>query len=430
MGMARHYEGYARSLLEFQIVVFGALLVVGTALLLSRPNSLDPMLYGTGAGLIALTTLATVLGNRTVLFQRFSLLVPLVDIVGIRLTALADDPMLSGGALLLMLPIIWIAYSFGPWGFVICLALVAATSPSSFFAGYADFDSKEFTRLVAFPLTMVIMSAAAGVSGTRIRRKRRELAAQTALTEQAVRARDDLIEAVTHELRTPLTSILGNAELVQRASEHAQTVERRAGVIVRNAEQMETILADLLLARSTGTSQLELHRAATDIRVLIDHSHAASRAAADARQVTIDVTAASPAWAEVDPSRIRQVLDNLLTNAVKYNRVGGTVTVSETRDGDTVTFAITDSGCGIAAADRARVFEPYFRTESARLSTQSGTGLGLGISRDIAQRHGGDLRLAHSSAAGSRFELTLPLAGVTVAAPPLSVSALQGGRHG
>ena len=430
MGMARHYEGYARSLLEFQIVVFGALLVVGTALLLSRPNSLDPVLYGTGAGLIALTTLATVLGNRTVLFQRFSLLVPLVDIVGIRLTALADDPMLSGGALLLMLPIIWIAYSFGPWGFVICLALVAATSPSSFFAGYADFDSKEFTRLVAFPLTMVIMSAAAGVSGTRIRRKRRELAAQTALTEQAVRARDDLIEAVTHELRTPLTSILGNAELVQRASEHAQTVERRAGVIVRNAEQMETILADLLLARSTGTSQLELHRTATDIQVLIDHSHAASRAAADARQVTIEVTAASPAWAEVDPNRIRQVLDNLLTNAVKYNRVGGTVTVSETRDGDTVTFAITDSGCGIAAADRARVFEPYFRTESARLSTQPGTGLGLGISRDIAQRHGGDLRLAHSSAAGSRFELTLPLAGVAVAPPPLSVSARQGGRHG
>ncbi|TFD49928.1 HAMP domain-containing histidine kinase [Cryobacterium sp. Hh11] len=226
MSMARHYEGYARSLLEFQIVMFGALLAVGTALLL-------------------------------------------------------------------MLLIIWIAYSFGPWGFVICLALVAATSPSSFFAGYADFDSKQFTHLVAFPLTMVIMSAAAGVSGTRIHRKRRELAAKTALTEQAVRARDDLIEAVTHELRTPLTSILGNADLVLRASEQAQMVERRAGVIVRGVEQMETILADLLLARSTGTSQLELHRAATDIRVLIDHSRAASRAAADARQVTIDVTAAS-----------------------------------------------------------------------------------------------------------------------------------------
>ncbi|WP_166789441.1 cell wall metabolism sensor histidine kinase WalK [Cryobacterium sp. TMS1-20-1] len=431
--MARHFEGYARSLLEVQIVVFGALLVVGSALLLSRPNSLDPVLYGTGASLFALMTLATMLGNRKALFQRFSLLVPLVDIVGIRLTALADDPMLSGGALLLMLPIIWIAYSFGPWGFVICLALVAATSPSSFFAGYADFDSKQFTHLVAFPLTMVIMSAAAGVSGTRIHRKRRELAAKTALTEQAVRARDDLIEAVTHELRTPLTSILGNADLVLRASEQAQTqaqtVERRAGVIVRNAEQMETILADLLLARSTGTSQLELYRAATDIRVLIDHSRAASRAAADARQVTIVVTTAAPAWAEVDPNRIRQILDNLFTNAVKYNRIGGTVTVSETRDADTMTFAITDSGCGIAAADRTRVFEPYFRTESARLSTQSGTGLGLGISRDIAQRHGGDLRLAHSSAAGSRFELTRPLAGVTVAPPPLSVSALRGGCH-
>ncbi len=417
MGMARHHADYARSLWEFQIVVLGALLVVGTAVVVGRSNTLDPVLYACGAAMIVLVTLATVLWSRTALFQRLSLLVPLVDILGIRLTALADDPMLSGGALLLMLPIIWIAYSFGPWGFVICLTVVIATSPNNFFAGYAEFDSREFTRLVAFPLTMIIMSAAAGVSGTRIRRKRRELAAQTALTEQAVRARDDLIEAVVHELRTPLTSILGNAELVQRSSEQAQTVKRRAGVIVRGVEQMETILADLLLARSTGTPQLELHRAATDVRVLIDHSLAASRAAADARQVSIDVTAAALAWAEVDPNRIRQVFDNLLSNAVKYNRVGGTVTVSETRDGDTVTFAITDSGCGIAAADRARVFEPYFRTESARLSTQTGTGLGLGISRDIARRHGGDLRLAHSSTAGSRFELTLPLTALPVPTP-------------
>ncbi|TFD22248.1 hypothetical protein [Cryobacterium sp. TMS1-13-1] len=79
---------------------------------------------------------------------------------------------------------------------------------------------------------------------------------------------------------------------------------------------METILADLLLARSTGTSQLELHRAATDIRVLIDHSRAASRAAADARQVTIDIIAAVPAWAEVDPSRIRSCAGRATPRAV------------------------------------------------------------------------------------------------------------------
>ena len=305
------------------------------------------------------------------------------------------------------------------------------------YAGYAQ-SLREFQIMVLGALLVVgtAVAGAAGVSGTRIRRNRRDLAAQTALTEQAVRARDDLIEAVIHELRTPLTSILGNAELVLRSSEQTptqtQTVARRAGVIVRGVEQMETILTDLLQARSTGTVQLELHRAQTDVRALIDHSRAASRAAADERRITIDVTPAAPAWAEVDPNRIRQVLDNLLTNAVKYNRVGGTVTVSETRDGDTMTFAITDSGCGIAAADRARVFEPYFRTESARLSNQAGTGLGLGISRDIARRHGGDLRLARSSPAGSRFELTLPLAGTPVPVPlrprlPLSVSALRAG---
>ncbi|WP_199182308.1 HAMP domain-containing sensor histidine kinase, partial [Cryobacterium sp. Y11] len=126
--------------------------------------------------------------------------------------------------------------------------------------------------------------------------------------------------------------------------------------------------------------------------------------------VSINVIASDTLWADVDPNRIRQVFDNLLTNAIKYNRVGGTVVVSETRTATTVTFAVTDSGCGIAPDDYARVFEPYYRTESARLSSQDGSGLGLGISRDLARRHGGDLRLVESSTRGSKFELTLPLA--------------------
>jgi len=414
--MSRHYEGYARSLLEFQFVVLGALIVVGTAVILGRPNNLDPVVYATGAGMIVLGTAATVLWHRNILFQRFSLALPLLDIVAIRVTALADDSMLSGGALLLMLPIIWIAYSFGPWGFVICLVFVGVTSPRSFLIGYADFDANDFTRLIAFPLIMIIMAGAAGVSGTRIRRKRAELAAQTVLTERAVRDRDDLIAAVTHELRTPLTSILGNAELVQRKSEEPLTVLRRAGVIVRNAEQMEGILSDLLLGRSTASAELTLHPTSTDVREILDTSVAASRPAADAREVTIDMAVTDSLWAEVDPYRIRQVLDNLLTNAIKYNRVGGTVTVTETRTADTMTLTVIDDGDGIADAERERVFEPYYRTDAARRSAQNGTGLGLGISRDIARRHGGDLRIVESSNAGSRLELSLPLGAVSVAA--------------
>jgi signal transduction histidine kinase len=413
MSQARDHPGYGRSLLEFQIVVFGSLVVVGVARMFFRPNTLDPAFYTAGAVVLVLVTVATLFWHHSPLLQRFSLLLPLADIAGIRLTVLADVTDRAGGALLLMLPIIWIAYAFGRWGYAICLAVVLATSPSSFFTAYVDFDSDDFSRIVAFPLTILIMAGAAGVSGARIRRKRAELAAQTQLTEQAVRARDDLIEAVTHELRTPLTSILGNAELVQRTSDQQQAVQRRAGVIVRNAEQMETVLADLLLARSTNSSRPELHRVRADVRELIGTSLASSRAVADTRDVTINMTVGSPVWAQVDPHRISQVLDNLLTNAIKYNRIGGSVTISANRDANTVTFAVTDTGGGIAAAERVRVFEPYYRTEWARRSTEHGTGLGLGISRDFARRHGGDLRLAASSADGSRFELSLPLAAAT-----------------
>ncbi|MDJ0338342.1 HAMP domain-containing sensor histidine kinase [Cryobacterium sp. PH31-O1] len=399
-----------RTLLDFQGVMFGALVIVGTAVLLSQPDALNPVLYAVGAGLIALITLITGIWRNHPTLQRFSVLLPLADLIGIRVTAYAEGATLSGGALLLILPIIWIAYSYGLRAVLAAIALILVTSPAGLLSQYSEeLDPDNFTRIVAYPLTLLILAGAAGVSGARIRRKRVQLAAQTVLTAQAVRARDDLIEAVTHELRTPLTSILGNAELVLRTSE-PQTVARRAGVILRNAEQMEAILTDLLLARSTGTVLLGLHRADIDLRALIETSLAASRAAADARGVTLDVLASDPLHADVDPGRIRQVLDNMLTNAIKYNRVGGTVVVSETRTVDTVTFAVTDSGCGIAPHERARVFEPYYRTESARRSAQEGSGLGLGISRDIARRHGGDLRLVASSSRGSRFELTLPLA--------------------
>jgi signal transduction histidine kinase len=256
------------------------------------------------------------------------------------------------------------------------------------------------------------------VAGARIRRKRAELADQTALTQQAVRARDQLIEAVTHELRTPLTSILGNAELLLRQGHEPQQVQRRAGVIVRNAEQADAILADLLLARSTDSRALRLQRVSTELRALIENSVAACRAAADARQISIDLTLTGQIWADADPNRIRQVLDNLLTNAIKYNRVGGTVLVSEAHDADTVTVSVTDSGVGIAPAESEQVFEPYYRTESARASPETGSGLGLGISREIARRHGGDLRLARSSAAGSCFTLSLPLASTAGAGTP------------
>jgi signal transduction histidine kinase len=410
IGLERRYEGYGRSLVEFQAVVLASFLVLGTALLLSRPHTLEPLLYSAGATVLLVVTASTVVWRQNALFQRFSLVLPLVDIVGIRLTMMADSTELSGGALLLIFPTVWIAYSFGPWGFAMCLALLAVTSPQGFFESYTDFDSIGFTRLIAFPLTVVVMASAAGVSGARIRRKRAELAAQTVLTERAVLARDDLIEAVTHELRTPLTSILGNAELMLRQCDQPQKMERRAGVIVRNAEQIDVILSDLLLARSTDTSQFGLRRVATDMRALVDTCIAASRATADAREITLSVSVTGPVWVEVDPNRIRQVLDNLLTNAIKYNRVGGTVAVSETRNAGFVTLAVTDSGTGIADVDHERVFEPYYRTESARSSSQAGTGLGLGISREIARRHGGDLSLAESSRAGSRFVLHLPLA--------------------
>ena len=132
MGISRQREGYGRFLLEFQVVVVGALLIVGTAVLLTRHDTIDLVTYASGAGLILLVTAATIFWRQNSQLQRLSLLLPLLDTVGIRLTVFADHSPQPGGALLLILPVVWIAYSFGHWGFVICLALVAVTTPGSF----------------------------------------------------------------------------------------------------------------------------------------------------------------------------------------------------------------------------------------------------------------------------------------------------------
>ncbi|WP_304481702.1 histidine kinase dimerization/phospho-acceptor domain-containing protein, partial [Cryobacterium sp. Y11] len=299
MGTDQARRDTGRALLEFQGVVFGALVVVGSAVLLSQPAALDPLLYAAGAGIITVITLITLIWRNRPGLQRFAVLLPLVDLLGIRFTARAEGATLSGGALLLILPLIWIAYSFGMRGVLAGVALLVVTSPVGLFQAYGeDIEPTSFIRIVAYPLTLLILAGAAGVSGVRIRRKKMQLAAQTALTEQAVRARDDLIEAVTHELRTPLTSILGNAELVLHTTD-ASAVERRVGIIVRNAEQMDTILADLLLGRSTGTALLGLHITATDVSGLIENCVAARRTAADARSVSINVIASDTLWADV-----------------------------------------------------------------------------------------------------------------------------------
>jgi signal transduction histidine kinase len=245
----------------------------------------------------------------------------------------------------------------------------------------------------------------------------------------AVRARDDLIGSVTHELRSPLTSILGYLDLVRDADLDEATLEQ-LDVAASNAERLLVLVNDLLRAASDAEKNLPMSFVRADVAEIARESVAAHRIFAEDREVELEIEAPQTGMATIDPVRIRQVVDNLVTNAIKYNREWGTVRVSVREAGPAILLEVRDSGQGIPEADLARIFDRFYRTKSARNSTTSGTGLGLAITREIVQRHGGDLSVESELGIGSTFRVRIPTEHLAPDPADRAISASSILRHG
>ena len=226
---------------------------------------------------------------------------------------------------------------------------------------------------------------------------------------EAVRARDELAASVTHELRTPLTSILGFVELAADAPELEERTRAMLEVAARNSERMLALVTDLLSTASDGETTVSITRVSCDVGRIAQESIEAAQIVAAQRRITVisDIDRPAATWA--DPLRVRQVLDNLLTNAVKYNREGGSIAVTTLLDANSITVSVTDTGEGVSESELEMLFDRYFRTDASRNSSAVGSGLGLGISRDIAARHGGSLTGVSQVGIGSTFSLVLPI---------------------
>ncbi|MHA7285921.1 sensor histidine kinase [Arthrobacter sp. MDT3-44] len=225
----------------------------------------------------------------------------------------------------------------------------------------------------------------------------------TSLVE-TVAAKDEVIATVSHELRSPLTSIVGNLELAQDATD-LQAASHYVDTASRAADRLTELVSDLLLSNSAA---MTVHPRETDIAGLVDSviSSVSSRAAAAGIAIRTEVPA--PLWVHADPLRMGQVLDNLLTNAIKYSPDGGVVVVkARTKDGQ-LELVVEDTGMGMSPQDAARVFDRFFRTESARDSTIPGTGLGLSITRAIVEGHGGKIVCRSEVGRGTTFMVNVP----------------------
>ncbi len=223
----------------------------------------------------------------------------------------------------------------------------------------------------------------------------------------ALRARDELVASVSHELRTPLTSILGFLDLAIEDDEVPERVRRSLEVAGRNAERLLGIVGDILAASSSSSAAVEASLAprALDVSDIVHAAAEALEPRAAERAITLDVDGIEEATVWADPLRLRQVVDNLLSNGIAYNRDGGTVYLGTTTDGDHTWILVRDTGRGITEADRTRLFQRYFRGGEER---PGGTGLGLAITRDIVRAHGGEIALRSTVGVGSTFIVKLP----------------------
>jgi PAS domain S-box-containing protein len=231
--------------------------------------------------------------------------------------------------------------------------------------------------------------------------------------ERAVeQLKSDFVSTISHELRTPLAAIYGAALTLQRDDVHFEETQRREllDVISGEADRLARIVNDILWASRLDSGQMGVAIVSCDAAQLANTVAGAVRAHAPVDvELVVDAADELPPVA-ADPDKLRQVLTNLVDNAVKYSPDGGSVRVGLTQSGNCIRFRIEDQGLGIPPAEQARIFEKFFRLDPNLTRGVGGTGLGLYISRELVHRMHGRIWVASDGRRGSIFTVELPVA--------------------
>jgi len=249
--------------------------------------------------------------------------------------------------------------------------------------------------------------------------------------QAASQAKSRFLANVSHELRTPLNAILGFMELLL-ATELRSEARHYVRLAREAAQALLQLIEDLLDVTKIEAGQLALRRQPFDLAALVASVVELHRPLAESKQLALGYRCPPdlPRWRYGDEGRIRQVLGNLVHNALKFTE-WGEVTVSVAGDGERVTLEVRDTGIGLQAEDRERIFEPFTQVDDDANRHRGGTGLGLSICRQLVESMGGTITVTSQRHRGSRFTVTLPLPpapeGTAAEAPP---EAEPGPLHG
>ncbi|MDQ6830523.1 MAG: ATP-binding protein, partial [Gemmatimonadota bacterium] len=221
--------------------------------------------------------------------------------------------------------------------------------------------------------------------------------------------RRDFVANVSHELKTPLTVIRGFAETLAADGVQADDAQKFAIAIRTNAERMQRIVDDLLDLSRIESGGWVPSPARVDVAAAATDAFAPYRAAADARGVrlTLDVDDDAPT-VSADATALGQILGNLIENAVRYTNDGGEIVITSRADARGVWIAVRDNGLGIAADHLPRIFERFYRVDTARSRAAGGTGLGLAIVKHLTEAHGGRVRAESTPGKGTTVSAFFP----------------------
>jgi signal transduction histidine kinase len=268
--------------------------------------------------------------------------------------------------------------------------------------------------LVLLRLSGLVRSVEGARHSERLARREAEQAQQLLTYQNAQlveldRLKDEFVSSVSHELRTPLTSISGYVELMLEESSDPST-RAHLGIVDRNAQRLLTLVSDLLFAARLQEGRLELQTNEIDLGLLVTHAVESARPRAELGSVEVHLKLEPVPPVQGEAARLAQLLDNLVSNAIKFTPAGGRVVVTVAARDGFACIDVSDTGMGIPEAEREHLFERFFRSQTALERQIQGTGLGLYISKAIVESHGGRIGVQSKEGEGTTFVVELPVA--------------------
>lgn len=321
------------------------------------------------------------------------------EIVGALEVALSEEDVRE--TLRILLLVIAVAYP---------LTLVVASAGGVFLAGRALSPIDRLTRL-ARTMTAQDLSRRLELNlpDDEVGRLARTFDEMIARLDDAFRRQRQFTADASHELRTPLTAVKGQTEVALQRERDAREYREVLNSINGEVDRMIRIIGSLLTLARADAGQIPLVREPVDLSAVVDGAVDHIRPAAAAKGVGVRLDGAPDIKIPADEDLLLQLWLNLLDNAVKYTAAGGEVTVRWDLDGQHAAVRVSDTGIGIPPEHLPHIFDRFYRIDPARSRAEGGAGLGLSISRWIAEAHGGTIDAESSSTAGSTFTVRLPL---------------------